>query len=116
MSGLPGPFCPGIHLCGLLNLPTRPEQERTGYGGGGRERRGYRREGGKRTELRGGRKERIYYRGGRNEHTNLPAWRKKTNRMAGRIAYVNPYNIYNKVSAKKWEPPLQRYKLGIKDH
>jgi len=28
VSGLPGPFCPGIHLCGLLNLPTRPEERR----------------------------------------------------------------------------------------
>ena len=31
ISGLPRPFCPGLHLCGLLNLPTRPEQERNDY-------------------------------------------------------------------------------------
>ena len=28
ISGLPGPFCPGLYLCGLLDLPTRPEPER----------------------------------------------------------------------------------------
>ena len=37
ISGLPGPFCPGLHLFGLLNLPTRPDQERRGYSAGRKE-------------------------------------------------------------------------------
>jgi len=66
VSGLPGPFCPGIHLCGLLNLPTRPEERRME---GGREKRlrteyrgskkGYIREPSRKEERRNGRWEQI---------------------------------------------------------
>ena len=28
ISGMPKPFCPEVHFCSLLNLPTKPEERR----------------------------------------------------------------------------------------
>ena len=78
MSGLPGPVCPGIHLCGLLNLPTRPTQERraewgrTHYRGRMTHYRGQ-----KKTHYRGGRAQRTKYTGERNGIPISPMWKKR---------------------------------------
>jgi len=74
VSGLPGPFCPGIHLCGLLNLPTRPEERRME---GGRERL--------RTDYRGSKKGYI-----REPSRKIVKYRgkKKEERRNGRLEQI----------------------------
>jgi len=80
VSGLPGPFCPGIHLCGLLNLPTRPEEK-----GMERERMG-------KTEYRGSKKihftepgRKIYqFRGNKKKELKSGKWQQIKKQMIQR--------------------------------
>jgi len=91
VSGLPGPFCPGIHLCGLLNLPTRPEERRME---GGRERR-------LRTEYRDSKKGYI-----REPSRKIVKYRgkKKEERRSGRWEQIKKQMMLDYIQGKESTP------------